>query len=115
VVFGGYGRKTKHRGDVYYVCLDCQALTVFGLVENYGYGQLYGVRIAKVGSNRYMLCAQCHSGYELTKEACRTAAALRRDKPLRTLDLRCLDRNANTHSPRVDSLAGNADTADNAG
>ena len=46
----------------------CEALNVFALVENYGYGQLYGVRLAKYKTNRFMLCGHCEDGYGLDKE-----------------------------------------------
>lgn len=46
----------------------CEALNVFALVENYGYGQLYGVRLAKYKTNRFMLCAYCEDGHGLGKE-----------------------------------------------
>jgi hypothetical protein len=67
VIFGGYGRKTKVRGEVFFPCMRCEALNVFGLVENYGYGQLYGLRLAKYKTNRLMLCSQCQDGYGLEK------------------------------------------------
>ena len=68
MIFGGYGKKTKHRGDVFYPCVECgDALSVHGLLESYGYGQLYGVRIAKVGTHRFMVCSKCQRGWELTK------------------------------------------------
>lgn len=67
MIFGGYGRKTKVRGEVFFPCLRCGALNAFGLVENYGYGQLYGVRLAKYGTDRMMLCAHCQEGYGLEK------------------------------------------------
>ena len=68
MIFGGYGKKRKHRGDVIYPCVECgDALSVHGLVETYGYGQLYGVRVAKVGTQRGMICSKCHRGWELTK------------------------------------------------
>jgi hypothetical protein len=67
MIFGGYGRKTKARGEVFFPCMRCGALNPFALVENYGYGQLYGVRLAKYKSNRYLLCAHCRDGYGLDK------------------------------------------------
>ena len=58
MIFGGYGKKRKHRGDVIYPCVECgDALSVHGLVETYGYGRLYGVRVAKVGTQRGMICS----------------------------------------------------------
>jgi hypothetical protein len=68
MIFGGYGRKTKVRGEVFFPCMKCEALNVFGLVENYGYGQLYGVRLAKFKTDRGMLCSQCQDGYGLEKD-----------------------------------------------
>ena len=68
MIFGGYGKKTKRRGEVMYPCVECgDALSVHGLIESYGYGQLYGVRVAKVGTNRFMVCSKCQRGWELTK------------------------------------------------
>lgn len=68
MIFGGYGRKTKVRGEIFFPCFECGALNPFGLVENYGYGQVYGVRLAKYGTNRMMLCAHCQEGYGLEKQ-----------------------------------------------
>jgi hypothetical protein len=87
MIFGGYGRKTKHRGDVFYICTSCEDLTVFGLVENYGYGQLYGVRVAKYSAKRYMLCSHCQSGYELTLGQFQFLLALSREIAQRTQSL----------------------------
>lgn len=67
MIWFGSGRKVKTKGQVYYVCLRCDEVGVFGLTENYGYGHLYGVRLAKFGTNRYLVCASCGNGYELTK------------------------------------------------
>jgi ribosomal protein L40E len=67
MIFGGYGRKSKLKGEVFFPCMRCEALNVFGLVENYGYGQLYGVRVAKFKTDRSMLCSQCQDGYGLEK------------------------------------------------
>ena len=33
--------------------------------ECLGYRQLYGIRIAKLKTNRFMLCSQCQDGHEL--------------------------------------------------
>lgn len=68
MVFGGYGRKTKVRGEVFFPCMRCEQLNPFGLVENYGYGQLYGVRLAKFKTNRLLLCAHCQDGHGLEKD-----------------------------------------------
>lgn len=68
MIFGGYGKKSKTRGEVFFPCMDCNALNAFALVENYGYGQLYGVRVAKYKTNRYLLCSHCQDGYGLEKE-----------------------------------------------
>jgi uncharacterized protein UPF0547 len=68
MIFGGYGKKSKRRGEVFYPCVECgDALSLHGLIESYGYGQLYGVRIAKVGTHRFMVCSKCQRGWELTK------------------------------------------------
>jgi hypothetical protein len=79
LIFGGYGKKRKHRGDVFFPCKSCNTVNTFGLVESYGYGQLYGVRIAKVGTNRYMLCSHCRQGYNLTKEQWQQMMVLSRE------------------------------------
>jgi Uncharacterised protein family UPF0547 len=67
MIFGGHGRKVKTRGEVFFPCVQCSALNPFALVENYGYGQLYGVRIAKFSTNRYLVCAHCRDGFGLDK------------------------------------------------
>jgi len=66
LIFGGWGRKVKPRGEVFFICPGCRGLAVFGLFENYGYAQVYGVRIAKAGTKRLMVCARCRAGYELS-------------------------------------------------
>jgi hypothetical protein len=76
MIFGGYGRKSKVRGEVFFPCTRCDTLNAFGLVENYGYGQLYGVRVAKYKTNRAMLCSHCQDGYGLTKEQWAEAIAM---------------------------------------
>lgn len=68
MIFGGYGKKSKTRGEVFFLCTDCNALNTFALVENYGYGQLYGVRVAKFKTNRYLLCSHCQNGFSIEKE-----------------------------------------------
>lgn len=79
MIFGGYGKKAKHRGDVFYPCASCTStIATYGLVETYGYGQLYGVRIAKVGTHRFMVCSRCQSGRELTKDQWEAARIISR-------------------------------------
>lgn len=68
MIFGGYGRKAKSRGEVFFPCTRCTALNPFGLIENYGYGQLYGMRLAKYKTDRYLVCAHCQDGYGLDKQ-----------------------------------------------
>lgn len=68
MIFGGYGRKSKVRGEVFFPCSRCSALNTFALLENYGYGQLYGVRLAKYKTDRFMLCSLCQDGYPLDKQ-----------------------------------------------
>jgi hypothetical protein len=79
LIFGGYGKKAKHRGDVFYPCASCvTTVATYGLVETYGYGQLYGVRIAKVGTHRFMVCSRCQSGRELTRDQWEAARIISR-------------------------------------
>jgi len=68
VFFGGYGRKTKERGELLFLCFECQDVTSHRLVENYAYEQLYGVRVTKHGTHRMLVCARCHHGWDLSKE-----------------------------------------------
>jgi hypothetical protein len=74
VIFGGYGRKSKLHGEVFYPCTNCSGLNAFGLVESYNYGQLYGVRLAKYKTQRTMMCSKCRNGYELDKDQWERAA-----------------------------------------
>jgi hypothetical protein len=67
LIFGGWGRKVKPRGEVFFICPSCRGLAVFGLFENYGYAQVYGVRIAKAGTKRLIVCSRCRAGYELSR------------------------------------------------
>jgi hypothetical protein len=74
MIFGGYGRKSKLHGEVFYPCTNCSELNAFGLVESYNYGQLYGVRLAKYKTQRMLMCSKCRNGYELDKDQWERAA-----------------------------------------
>ncbi len=68
MIFGGYGRKTKERGELIYLCYECGNVTHYRLIENYKYEHLYGVRVAKHGTQRMLVCKGCQRGWDLTKE-----------------------------------------------
>jgi hypothetical protein len=96
VIFGGHGRKSKVRGDVFFPCNDCAELNAFGLVENYGYGQLYGVRLAKFKTERAMMCSKCNRGYGLDKTQWDQAilASKRLDPQLKNLTIKDMAQSA---------------------
>jgi len=67
MIFGGYGRKTKDRGELIYLCFECKDVTSHRLMENYKYEHLYGVRVAKHGTHRMLVCSRCQRGWDLDK------------------------------------------------
>jgi len=60
IIWGG-GRKSKNPGEaaVPFWCGREEELRVFGVFENYRYGHLYGIRIAKWDTHRWMECGDC--------------------------------------------------------
>ena len=79
MIFGGWGRKTKARGELIYPCLECERITPYALIENYGYAQLYGIRLAKRGTDRLMSCAECQRGWDLSKDQWNRAKLLAKE------------------------------------
>lgn len=62
VLFGG-GAKSKNPDGaaVPYFCESCGSLRIFGLLENYRYGHVYGIRVAKWNTQRWLECLECRA------------------------------------------------------
>ena len=60
-IFWGAGSKTKNYESLWvpFFCSSCQKLSPFSVVENYKYGQVYGIRIAKFKSKYFLVCPTC--------------------------------------------------------
>jgi len=58
----GGGRKSKNPDEAFvpYACQRCNSLQNFAVLENYRYGHLYGIRIAKWDTNRWLECLECN-------------------------------------------------------
>lgn len=60
IILGG-GRKSKNPGEasIPFWCVREEELRMFGVFENYRYGHLYGIRVAKWDSQRWIQCRDC--------------------------------------------------------
>jgi hypothetical protein len=60
IIWGG-GRKSKNPGKAAlpFWCGREEKIRVFGVLENYRYAHLYGLRIAKWDTHRWMECGDC--------------------------------------------------------
>ena len=60
-IFWGFGSKSKNPGGLWvpYYCSSCQQLSAFAVTENYKYGQVYGIRIAKYKAKYFLVCQKC--------------------------------------------------------
>ena len=60
IIWGG-GRKSKNPGDAAlpFWCGREGEIKIFGVLENYRYGHLYGIRIAKWDTRRWIECVDC--------------------------------------------------------
>lgn len=70
MIFGG-GSKVKNSGGLWlpYHCGQCDGLAAFHAVENYKYGHVHGIRVAKCQGRYLLVCSRCDGAYVIqTKE-----------------------------------------------
>lgn len=90
IIWGG-GRKSKNPdlSAVPFWCGREEELRVFGVFENYRYGHIYGIRIAKWDTHRWMECGDCEyklpipskEGFLAAQEISKTWNVLRQNNP----------------------------------
>ena len=88
VIFGG-GSKVKNPGGLWvpYFCSGCDGLSSFSVVENYKYGHVYGIRLAKYKSRYFLMCTNCErvlvlddkASFQMAQQIGRRVAASPRD------------------------------------
>ncbi len=62
-----------------YFCTSCESVAPFEVTEQYKYGQIYGIRVAKYKARYWLVCKKCERAIELsTKEQFLTAQAIGR-------------------------------------
>jgi hypothetical protein len=80
IIFGG-GSKSKNPDGLWvpYFCTGCRDLQPFLVMENYKYGHVYGIRIAKYKSNYFIVCSTCQRALSVPdKEGFQFAQAVAR-------------------------------------
>lgn len=82
----GSGSKNKNPEEAFvpYFCGRCDTFQNFAVLENYRYGHLYGVRIAKWNTTRWLQCLGCEGSIDIPDvEAFNAAKEISRSwKPL---------------------------------
>ena len=60
-IFWGFGSKSKNPDELWvpYYCSSCSKLSSFAVTENYKYGQVYGIRLAKYKAKYFLVCHVC--------------------------------------------------------
>ena len=60
-IFWGMGSKSKNYDGLWvpYYCSICDSFSSFAVTENYKYGQVYGIRIAKYKAKHFLVCQKC--------------------------------------------------------
>lgn len=60
-IFWGMGSKSKNYDGLWvpYYCSICDGFSAFAVTENYKYGQVYGIRIAKYKAKHFLVCQKC--------------------------------------------------------
>ena len=60
-IFWGMGSKSKNYDGLWvpYHCSVCDDFSAFAVTENYKYGQVYGIRIAKYKAKHFLVCQKC--------------------------------------------------------
>jgi len=80
IIFGG-GSKIKNPGGLWvpYLCRMCDGLSAFLVMENYKYGHVYGIRLAKYKSKYFLVCSRCEGAILIeSKERFQMAQAIAR-------------------------------------
>lgn len=80
IIFGG-GSKSKNPEGLWvpYFCTGCRELQPFLVMENYKYGHVYGIRVAKYKSNYFIVCSTCQRALSIPdKEGFQFAQAVAR-------------------------------------
>lgn len=80
IIFGG-GSKLKNPGGLWvpYLCRPCDGLSSFLVVENYKYGHVYGIRLAKYKAKYFLVCSRCDGAIPVeSKERFQMAQAIAR-------------------------------------
>ena len=80
IIFGG-GSKSKNPDGLWvpFYCTGCRGLQAFLVVENYKYGHVYGIRLAKFSSNYFLVCSTCQRALSVPdKEGFQFAQAVAR-------------------------------------
>jgi len=67
VFLWGGGSKSKNPDEsiVPYLCSRCSNLQNFAVLEHYKYGHVYGIRIAKWNTTRWIECLECAFSYSV--------------------------------------------------
>jgi len=80
-IFWGMGSKSKNYEGLWvpYFCSICDGFSSFAVTENYKYGQVYGIRIAKYKAKHFLVCQRCDRAMLLERpEQFSTAQAIGR-------------------------------------
>lgn len=93
-IFWGAGSKTKNYDNLWvpFFCSSCQKLSPFSVVENYKYGQVYGIRIAKFKSKYFLVCPTCDRVIVI-EDKMKFQAAQKIARDIKTQDLENVDIN----------------------
>lgn len=70
-IFWGMGSKSKNYDGLWvpYFCSICDGFSAFAVTENYRYGQVYGIRIAKYKAKHFLVCQKCDRAITLETPA----------------------------------------------
>jgi hypothetical protein len=80
-IIWGMGGKSKNYDGLWvpFYCSVCDSFRAFGVTENYRYGHVYGIRVAKYKSKHFLVCRTCDRAILLdSKEQFETAQAIAR-------------------------------------
>jgi ribosomal protein L40E len=93
-IFWGGGSKSKNYDGLWvpYFCSSCSKLSPFSVTENYKYGQVYGIRIAKFKSKYFLVCPTCDRVIVIENKE-KFMSAQRIARHIKTQDLEKMDIN----------------------